>query len=84
MALDLKLKFTMLSITYLKREGQHKILEKVSTDEKLRNLLQFNPFLFITILFPYLLKSPPGKNRSKQMCADTTYFLQERKSSSNL
>ena len=52
MALDLKLKFTMLSITYLKREGQHKILEKVSTDEKLRNLLQFNPFLFITILFP--------------------------------
>ena len=30
--LDLMLKFTMLSITYLKMEGQHQILEKVSTD----------------------------------------------------
>ena len=30
--LDLKLKFTMLSITHLKKEGQHQLLERVSTD----------------------------------------------------
>ena len=29
---DLKLKFTMFSIAYLRREGQHQILEKVSSD----------------------------------------------------
>ena len=33
--LDLKLKFTMLSITYLKREVQHQILEKISNDYKI-------------------------------------------------
>ena len=50
--LDLKLKFTMLSITYLKREAQHQILEKVSTDYKLRKLLQFYAFLLIRAPFP--------------------------------
>ena len=30
--LDLKLKFTLLSTTYLKRERQHQIFEKVSSD----------------------------------------------------
>ena len=30
--LYLKLEFTMLSITYFKKEGQYKILEKVSID----------------------------------------------------
>ena len=32
---DIKLKFTMLSITYLKREVQHQILEKISNDYKI-------------------------------------------------
>ena len=41
-ASDLKLKFTMLSIIYLKRNGQHQLLERVSTDEKLWNILHFN------------------------------------------
>ena len=34
--LSLKLKFIMLSITYFKREGQHQMVEKFSTDYKLK------------------------------------------------
>ena len=49
--LDLKLKFTMLSITCLKR-GQHQILEKISTDYKLRNLLQFYLFPLLEHISP--------------------------------
>ena len=46
--LDIKVKFTILFITSLKREGQHKILEKIITDyPRLRNLFKFYPFLFI-------------------------------------
>ena len=41
--LDLKLKFTILFITYLKSRGQHQTLQKIGTDYKLRNLLQFYP-----------------------------------------
>ena len=49
--LDLKLKFIMLSITCLKR-GQHQILEKTSTDYKLRNLLQFYLFPLLEHISP--------------------------------
>ena len=31
------LKFIMLSITYFKKEGQHQILKKISTNDKLTN-----------------------------------------------
>ena len=55
------LKFTMLSITYLKREGQHQIFEKVSANYKWRNLLQFYRLLFIRTPFPYLIQSTPEK-----------------------
>ena len=76
--LDLKLKFTMLFITCLKREERHKILEKVSTDYKLRNLLQFYQFLFIRTLFPYLLKSPPGKlNPSRCLQILRTFYKKQ-------
>ena len=46
------LKFIMLSITYFKKEGPHKILEKLRTDDKLKNLLRFYPFFFIRTPFP--------------------------------
>ena len=35
-----------------KREGQHQIIEKLSTDYKFKSLLRFYPFLFIRIPFP--------------------------------
>ena len=58
---DLKLKFTLLFVTYFQRVGKHHILENVSTDQKLRNFLQFYPLLFIRAPFLYLVKSRPGK-----------------------
>ena len=36
----------------LKREVPHKILEELSTDDKLKNLLRFYPFFFIRTPFP--------------------------------
>ena len=76
------LKFTMLSITYFKMERQHQLLEKLNTDSKWEMVPMTHSFLLEQ---PSPNESPnySWKIRSKQMSADTRYFLQETKSSTN-
>ena len=80
--LDLKLKFAILSITYLREGGTAQKLKRKLAPIKNQELY-FNSTHFFFLEHLSNQKSS-WKIRSKQMFADITYFLQETKSSINL